>query len=81
MKAGPGFKTSTAGQNKAHLGKVSVGRPYIRFKKLEDLNLPVALGLVKQASGLLAKLGGSFMIQGSASSPVIPRTSSPVARQ
>ena len=50
MKAGPGFKTSTAGQNKARLGKVSVGRSCIRFKKLEDLDLPVAMEPVKKAS-------------------------------
>lgn len=51
-----------AEQNKARLGKVSVGRSCIRFKKLADLNLPVALELVKQASGLLGKDGGSFKL-------------------
>ena len=51
-----------AEQNKARLGKVSVGRSCIRFKKLDDLNLPVALELVKQTAGLLGKDGGSFML-------------------
>lgn len=51
-----------AEQNKARLGKVSVGRSCIRFKKLEDLNLPVAMALVKQASGLMGKDGGSFIL-------------------
>lgn len=39
-----------AEQNADRLGKVSVGKSCIRFKKLEDLNLPVALELVKKAS-------------------------------
>lgn len=51
-----------AEQNKARLGKVSVGRSCIRFKKLEDLNLPVAMELVKKASGLMGKDGGSVML-------------------
>jgi hypothetical protein len=38
---------------KARLGKVSVGKTCIRFKKLADLNLPVALELVRAASALL----------------------------
>lgn len=38
---------------KAKLGKVSVGKACIRFKRLADLNLPVALGLVRAASKLL----------------------------
>lgn len=38
---------------KAKLGKVSVGKACIRFKQLGDLNLPVALGLVREASALL----------------------------
>jgi hypothetical protein len=37
----------------ARLGKVSVGKVCIRFKKLADLNLPVALELVREASALL----------------------------
>ena len=51
-----------AEQNKARLGKVSVGRSCIRFKKLDDLNLPVALSLVKKAAALLGKQGGTFML-------------------
>lgn len=38
----------------ANLGKVKTGRSCINFKKLEDLNLPAAMALVKQAE----KLGG-----------------------
>jgi hypothetical protein len=38
---------------KAKLGKVSVGKACIRFKKLADLNLPVAMDLVREASALL----------------------------
>ena len=38
---------------KAKLGAVSVGKVCIRFKKLADLNLPVALELVREASALL----------------------------
>ena len=41
-------------QNAAKLGKVKTGRSCINFKKLEDLKLDVAMGLVKQA----AKSGG-----------------------
>ena len=36
-------------RNAAKLGKVKTGRSCINFKKLEDLNLDVALDLVKQA--------------------------------
>jgi Domain of unknown function (DU1801) len=39
-------------KNKTRLGKVSVGESCIRFKRLEDLNPPVALRLVKQAAKL-----------------------------
>jgi uncharacterized protein YdhG (YjbR/CyaY superfamily) len=39
-----------AERNASRLGKVSVGRVCIRFKKLEDLNLKVALELVKAAA-------------------------------
>jgi hypothetical protein len=39
-------------KNKTRLGKVSVGRSCVRFRRLEDLNLPVALRLVKQAAKL-----------------------------
>lgn len=38
---------------RARLGKVSVGKVCIRFKKLADLNLPAALELVREASALL----------------------------
>src|SRR5204863_4923360 len=38
---------------KTKLGKVSVGKVCIRFKKLSDLNLPVALELVREAAELL----------------------------
>ena len=41
-------------KNAAKLGKVKTGRSCINFKKLEDLKLDVAMGLVKQA----AKSGG-----------------------
>ena len=36
-------------QSAAKLGKVKTGRSCINFKKLEDLKLDVAMGLVKQA--------------------------------
>jgi len=38
---------------KAKLGKVSVGKVCIRFKRLSDLNLPMALELIKDSSALL----------------------------
>ena len=41
-------------RNAAKLGKVTTGRSCINFKKLEDLKLDAAMGLVKQA----AKSGG-----------------------
>ena len=37
-----------AEKNKARLGKVSVGKSCIRFKKLEDINLNVATELAKK---------------------------------
>src|SRR4051812_23650524 len=37
-------------RNAKRLGKVSVGRVCIRFRKLEDLNLKVAIELVKEAA-------------------------------
>jgi hypothetical protein len=46
----------------ASLGKVSVGKVCIRFKKLEDLNLPVALELIREASTLIDKQGGDFSL-------------------
>jgi hypothetical protein len=39
-----------------------VGRSCIRFKKLDDLNLPVALEPMKKASALIGQDGGSFVI-------------------
>ena len=39
-----------AEKNRERLGNVSVGRSCIRFKKLEDLNLKVAMELVKEAA-------------------------------
>ena len=50
-----------AEKNKHRLGKVSVGRSCIRFKKLEDLNLKVAVQLVKKAARLVKKFGGFTM--------------------
>jgi hypothetical protein len=44
------------------LGKVSVGKACIRFKKLEDLNLPAALELVREAAVLIDKQGGDFTL-------------------
>lgn len=44
-----------AERNRHRLGKVSVGRSCIRFKKLEDLELKVAIELVQQARALLKK--------------------------
>ena len=41
-------------RNAAKLGKVKTGRSCINFKKLEELKLDVAMGLVKKAE----KLGG-----------------------
>jgi len=37
-------------RNAAKLGRVKTGRSCITFKKLEDLKLDVAMGLVKQAA-------------------------------
>jgi len=47
---------SLAEANQVALGKVSVGKCCIRFRKLEDLNLPVALQLVKIAAVLRARV-------------------------
>ena len=46
-------------QSAAKLGKVKTGRSCINFKQLEDLNLPAALALAKQA----AKVGGLGAVQ------------------
>ena len=40
--------------NAERLGKVSVGRSCIRFKRLEDLNLEVAVELSRRAADLVA---------------------------
>lgn len=47
-----------AENNKKRLGKVSVGRSCIRFKQLADLNLKVAMELIKKAVVLMQKPGG-----------------------
>lgn len=47
-------------KNKKRLGNVSVGKSCIRFKKFEDLNLPVALELVRKAANLV-KTGGGML--------------------
>ncbi len=46
----------------SRLGKVSVGNVCIRFKKLTDLNLPVALELVREAAVLIDRQGGDFSL-------------------
>ena len=43
-----------AEKHKTRLGKVSVGRSCIRFKKLEDLNVPAAMEVVKEAAALMS---------------------------
>lgn len=43
-------KEYLAEKYKKELGKVSVGKSCIRFKKLEDLNLPVLKKIIKQAA-------------------------------
>jgi len=48
-----------AENNKERLGKVSVGKSCIRFKKLEDLNQTVAMELVKKTAKLM-KSGAIF---------------------
>ncbi len=45
--------------NKARLGKVSVGKSCIRFKKIEDLNLKVAMELVKKSVQLKKPSAGA----------------------
>ena len=44
-------------KNKERLGKVSVGKCCIRFKKLADLDLKVAMELVKDTARRLQKTG------------------------
>jgi hypothetical protein len=53
--------SSLVENNRDKLGKVSVGKCCIRFKKLDDLDFKAALRLVKQASRLAAKPGGISM--------------------
>ena len=48
-----------AEKHKSSLGNVSVGKSCIRFKKLEDLNLKVAMELVKKAAQLKKQPAGS----------------------
>jgi hypothetical protein len=48
----------------SRLGKVSVGKVCIRFKKLADLNLPVAMELVREASTLLDNGSTDFSLEG-----------------
>ena len=43
-----------AEENKDRLGKVSVGKSCVRFKKLEHLDLKVAMELVKKSAKLAA---------------------------
>lgn len=43
-------ETSLAEANSDRLGKVSCGKSCVRFKKLEDLNMKVALELVKKSA-------------------------------
>ncbi len=48
---------SLAEKNKERLGKVSVGKCCIRFKKLADLDLKVAMELVQETARRLQKTG------------------------
>lgn len=50
-----------AEKNAHPLGKVSVGRSCVRFKRLEDLNLQVALELVRRAAALSGQAGAFAM--------------------
>ena len=45
-----------AEENRKRLGKVSVGRSCVRFKKLQDLDLKVAMELVKKTAVLRKKI-------------------------
>ena len=49
---------SLAEKNKSRLGKVSVGKCCIRFKKPADLDLKVAMELVKETARQLQKARG-----------------------
>ena len=59
-------------KNAAKLGKVKTGRSCINFKKLEDLNLPAVIALMKQAE----KTGGINAVKWTAARgrpPLLPR--------
>ena len=45
-------------KNRERLGKVSVGKSCIRFRRLENLNLTVAMELVRRAAKLSSKRAG-----------------------
>jgi len=60
--AGHRHGKSIAEAAKARLGKVSVGKACIRFKRLEDLNLPALLKLVRDASALLTNGSTDFSL-------------------
>jgi hypothetical protein len=53
---------SIAEAAKARLGKVSVGKACIRFKRLENLDLPAALALIQQAAPLLTNGSTDFAL-------------------
>jgi hypothetical protein len=53
---------SIAEAAKTKLGKVSVGKACIRFKRLEDLDLPAALALIQQAAPLLTNGSTDFAL-------------------
>ena len=48
-----------AEQNRERLGKVSVGKSCIRFKDLNDLNLKVAMELIRKAAKLVKRTAGA----------------------
>jgi hypothetical protein len=47
---------------KARLGKVSVGKACIRFRRLEDLDLKVALELIRESATLLTNGSTDFSL-------------------
>lgn len=53
---------SIAEAAKAKLGKVSCGKACIRFKRLDDLNVPAALELVREASVLVENGSTDFSL-------------------
>lgn len=46
-------EVSIVERDAAKLGRVDAGKSCIRFKRLEDLNLPAAVALVREASALI----------------------------